>query len=170
MALFLLLSALVSATPPPGVEQKALRQELQWAKASEERYYLVLDLYRGNLDLKAGGRLLMRARIQDYSETLPAEVSVFTFTESWSPNVPTESHRGHRLGNRRLPLDFVGRLIEGPTTHDRLLFAPPFLIASDHLPRPRQTPHVTVSGKDLKSISAAIEAGTQAILIALDER
>jgi hypothetical protein len=142
----------------------ALQRELALAKASPSQYYLTINIPDKTVLLKAGGRELMSSSIVQ-TNGIPDEAISFVYRETCPPHSPLAGQRGTRLAGRRLPLNFVGRLIEGPTKYDRLVFEPELVIGSDRSPVPDGVPHILVSGDDIKSLSSAVDSATIAILI-----
>lgn len=144
----------------------ALEAEIALVREAPDRYYLTIDTAAGVVTLKAGGRTLHVARILDADTyALPAGVVSMKHAGTIPPHAPYASRPG-RLGDHRLPLDFVGRLIEGPRTHDRLYFSPPLVVGSPRVPRPvAGTPWIVLGGDDVKSLSSAVDPGTPVILL-----
>ena len=169
LILFLIIPNLASSQSgviPYSVERTALETELGIARPAPERYYLVVDLYAKAISLKAGGRELMTAAVtESHTEDVSAPVTTYYYSQRISPHVPIASQAGNRLAGRRLPLDFAGRLIEGPRRHDRLYFEPALVICSERAPHTGSVPYILISGVDLKSLSSAVDATTAAILI-----
>ena len=166
-----LLVALLVATastqaqdrPSPLVE--ALRSELALVQTTPDRYYLVVDLQREIVSLRAGGRDLMSAQIVSKSSGgWKPGARTLDLTERCPPHLPVTAQTG-RLASRRLALDFVGRLIDGPTGYDRLVFESEFVLSSPRAPLRSATQHVLVSRPDLKSLSSAAGDSIVAILI-----
>ena len=69
-----------------------------------------------------------------------------------------------RLRGRLFPLDFSGRLIEGPRHYSRLYFAPNLVIRADGIST-GTTPHITLSPLDIKALGSALRPGNIAIFI-----
>ena len=161
-----ILSVEVSSAPPLPTLKQALEKELAVAREAPNRYYLIIDLFARTITLKAGGKALFSAAILD-ARTAGIDVAVTSlqYRQTLSPHSKLSSQEGGRLAGRRLPLDFVGRLIEGPRKNDRLYFEPAFVIGSMRTPRPNDIPYAVVSGDDLKSLSSAIDTTTIAILL-----
>ena len=167
LALFLtILSVEGTTTPPLRTQREALERELTVAKEAPDRYYLVIDFFAETITLKAGGKALFSAAIVEArADEMEAGVTSLQYLQTLSPHSKIPAQQGERLAGRRLPLDFVGRLIEGPRKSDRLYFVPAFVIESTRAPRPNDTPCAVVSGEDLKSLSSAIDTTTIAILL-----
>ncbi len=156
----------VSCTPPLPTQRQALEHELEIVQKTPDRYYLVIDLFARTVILKAGGKALLSAAILEAHTTdITLGATTLTYRQTLSPHTQISAQQGRRLAGRRLPLDFVGRLIEGPRKNDRLYFEPPLQIGSTRTPRPDNTPYVIISGDDLKSLSSAIDTTTIAILL-----
>ena len=160
-----LLSSADAELPLP-VERRALLSELDLAQQDPDRYYLLVNLFKNTVALKASGRVLLDVSIASVRALdTDSTVSVRTCKSVITPSVPLAAFPGTRLARRRLPLDFVGRLIEGPRKHDRIYFGPALMIVSPGSPYPLDVTCVEVSGEDMKSLSSAIEVGTPALLI-----
>jgi len=148
----------------------ALKMEIELSKENPDRYYLVIDTKMGQVHLKAGGRPLLTSGIKAYFlEPELKGTRQVVYRSTVSPGSPVPASSGQRLAGRRLPLNFVGRLIEGPTTRDRILFSEDLVIAPDPSRIPPDFSYVVLPPKDIKSLSAALEDSTTAILVHLDE-
>ena len=160
------LWAQVEATnPPPDLLRVALQQELKIVQQDPEQYYLIVDLFLNVIELKAGARILLSASVREATGISKKSIITSIFEETISPHIRLRSFAGsRRLADRRLPLDFVGRLIEGPRKYDRLYFQPGLLIESGHTAAGQIT-RVQISGSDLKSLSSAVVIGMPAILM-----
>jgi hypothetical protein len=160
-----LLSSVDAEFPLP-VERRALQSELDLAQQDPDRYYLLVNLFNNTVVLKAGGRVLLDVPIESV-RALDADSTDFVLIckSVIPPNLPLAAFPGTRLAGRRLPMDFVGRLIEGPRKQDRIYFGPALMIVSPGSPYPPDVTCVEVSGEDMKSLSSAIEIGTPALLI-----
>ena len=143
--------------------RQLLEQEILLAQSDPNRYYLVADLAEGRIDLKAGARLLNRWTILAVQPT-QAGVSRLTFEQHIEPVTHEPGPTRGRLGGRVLPLDFRGRLIEGPRAASRLYFSPTFLIQGN-FPFQSDVAGAVLSGGDIKSLASALTPGTPAILI-----
>ena len=144
---------------------RALRAELEFATEEPDRYYFVIDLEERSIWLKAGGKELMTAAILSSRVSgLPRGAVTLSYKQTCPPHSAISSQLGSRLAGRRLPLDFVGRLIEGATRYDRLMFSPTLMIGSDRSPVPGESPYILVSGEDIKSLSAAVDSASIAIV------
>jgi hypothetical protein len=160
-----LLSSADAEMPLP-IERRALQSELDLAQQDPDRYYLLVNLFKNTVALKASGRVLLDAPIESVrAPDTDSTVSVRTCRSVISPSLPLAAFPGSRLAGRRLPLDFVGRLIEGPRKHDRLYFGHALMIVSPGSPYASDVTCVEISGEDMKSLSSAIEIGTPALLI-----
>jgi hypothetical protein len=154
-----------ATNPPPEILRVALQQELEIVQQDPEQYYLIVDLFSNVIELKAGARILLSASIREAAGISNKSVITSIFEGTISPHIRLRSFAGsRRLADRRLPLDFVGRLIEGPRKSDRLYFQPGLLIESGHTVAARVT-RVQISGSELKSLSSAMVRGTPAILM-----
>lgn len=163
---FALACTAEASEPPPEILRIALQHELDIVATDREKYYLIVDLFSGVIHLKAGGRTLLTTPIEGASTSLDQPVARADFERSIPPHSALQAFKSsRRLADRRLPLDFVGRLIEGPRKSDRLYFPPSLLIESGLANALPEIMHVKVSGQDLKSISSAMKLGLPAILI-----
>ena len=150
----------------PSILAQALALEVDLAQ-DPDRYYLIVDLSEHFIDLKAGARRLKRWKLLD-SLYDGAPVTLMTFKQHLAPSTPEPGPSRGRIGGRSLPLDFKGRLTEGPRSTSRLYFQPPFLIQGG-LPSRPQLNHAVLSGQDIRSLTSALEPGTPAILIPASE-
>ena len=163
--LFLLLASSWVSPTSLSTERDALEAELELASRDTLRYYLIVDTAQRRVDLKAGGNTLHSAGILSQSLSDSESVVTHRLVQTIRPGSRLPEQGRNRLAGRRLPLDFVGRLIEGPRKVDRLYFHPSFMIGSDRTPRPRGVPYVLLSGQDLKSLSSAVDTTTTAVVI-----
>jgi hypothetical protein len=162
----LLCSDVGATDQPPEVLRKALQRELDIVEQNPEQYYLIVNLFSKIIDLKAGARILFSAPIESVSTSGNQPVVAAVFERTISPHINIPSFAGSaRLADRRLPLDFVGRLIEGPRKFDRLYFRPGLMIESGQTSTPIAVTRLQVSGDDLKSLSSAMAPATPAILM-----
>ncbi len=159
----------VSSESPPllplDVRHEALRHELQVVEQDADRYYLIIDLTTGRLDLRAGAKILARWPITVGPTSFDAGVHLLTLEQHLEPMTFEPGPARGRLGGRFLPLDFVGRLTEGARAATRLYFTPPFLLQGDFLSKP-DVAGVTLNGQHIKSLASALIPGSPAILIA----
>ncbi len=146
-------------------KKTALEAEYRLIQADPEAYYLVIDLPAGKVDLKAGARLLRTCPIQGYGLAPRAyrETLLLKMVNRIDPFTPEPGNHGLRLRGRRLPQDFIGRLIEGPRETSRLYFSPSLLIQPVGLPA--DISHLNLNGNDVKALGTALRAGSAAILI-----
>ena len=133
-----------------------------FAQSDPNRYYLVADLAEGRIDLKAGARLLNRWTILAVQPT-QAGVSRLTFEQHIEPVTHEPGPTRGRLGGRVLPLDFRGRLIEGPRRPLGYIF--PNVPDSGQLPVPIGCGRGSPVRWGYQSLASALTPGTPAILI-----
>ena len=141
----------------------ALELEISLVQKHPDAYYLVLDIPAGQIELKSGANLLHTCPISGGS--IQAPVQYYRFTNRIDPQTPEPGNGGLRHRGRRLPLDFVGRLVEGPRRASCLYFTPPLILKARDVPSPAHIPHLELSGADVKALGAALQSGSRAILI-----
>ncbi|MDP6778865.1 MAG: hypothetical protein QGI83_19080 [Candidatus Latescibacteria bacterium] len=148
-------------------QKAALEMELALARAKLEVYYAVIDLPAREIHLKCRARLLRTCPIKGYGHPSGAdrEARLLQLTDLIDPFTPEPGNLGLRLRGRRLPLDFYGRLIEGPRRASRLYFSPTLLVQSSHLPAPVSMHHILLDGNDIKALGSALGPGSPAIWI-----
>ena len=157
-----------SATEPDLLSRKlALESELRYARAHPSEFYLIIDLQKLVVHFKSGGDLLKISPIPEYHlPPLQDPVDpVHTLSTKISPGTPEPGNDGLRLRGRKLPLDFMGRLVEGPRKATRLYFTPSLLLQSKMVPVDRKSRWIFLPGEDLKAMAAALSPGSVAILI-----
>jgi len=147
--------------------KRALESELQFAREYPSEFYLIIDLQELVVHLKSGGDLLKSSPIPGYYfPSLQHRINpIRTLSSKIHPGTPEPGNDGLRLRGRMLPLDFVGRLIEGPRKATRLYFTPSLLLQSEAVPVDRKVGWIMLSGVDLKAVAAALRPGSVAILI-----
>jgi hypothetical protein len=162
------------AEPEPSAQKRALWRkktaleiEYRLVRADREAYYLVIDLPAGEVVLKAGGRLLRTCPIQSWGPVphTRRKTLLFHMANRIDPVTPEPGNHGLRLRGRRLPLDFIGRLIEGPREISRLYFSPSLLIQPVGSPTSPNLGHLELRGRDVKALGSALQPGNAAILI-----
>ncbi|MCZ6631906.1 MAG: hypothetical protein O7G87_00745 [bacterium] len=163
-------SALAQSIPPSDTlayqqtlrfQKTALELELAWVSTYPEAYYLVVDIPAGKIELKSGAHLLHTCTIQGGSVQTPTQA--YTLRYRIDPQTPEPGNQGLRLRGRHLPLDFQGRLIEGPRHMSSLYFSPPLILTASQ-PFP-SIPHLQLFGPDIKALGSALRPGDRAILI-----
>ena len=145
---------------------RALEREYEVVSRDPERYYLVIDLPAGNVDLKSGARLLRRSRVRSVTVGRPqSDTSLHRYRQNVPPVTPEPGTRSLRLGGQRVPLDFWGRLTEGPRQRSRLCFDGGLILQPDG-PACSDTGFcVVLNGSDIKSLGSGLSRGAPAILI-----
>lgn len=143
-------------------QRDALILELDRAKTGE--FYLLIDLAAKRVHLKANGNILRTCPILAPSPTSAARVQIYRFARRVDPVSVEPGNANLRLRGRRLPLDFFGRLIEGPRRRSRLYFAPALVLQSSDMPTDT-TPYLALSPADVKALGSALCPGNAAILI-----
>jgi hypothetical protein len=150
-----------------GQRKAALEMELGLVRGAPDLYYLVVDLPAGEVYLKCHAQLLKTCRIVDFS--LPSGShrvsSLLRLADRIDPFTPEPGNAGVRLRGRTMPLDFLGRLVEGPREASRLYFRPSLLIQPGHLPVPSSIGCVVLNGSDVKALGSALEPGSLAVWI-----
>ncbi len=147
--------------------KQALRLELRFVRENPDDYYLVIDLPSRNVYLKAGAHILRVCAIQHdrLPGTLSLSSSQLRMIDRLAPYSIEPGNSGLRLRGRRLPVDFSGRLIEGPRSRSRLYFSPSLLIQPHELPLPAGTFGIGLVSSDVKALDSALRPGCAAILI-----
>lgn len=147
--------------------KQALELELQFAQKDPNAYYLVIDLPSRKVYLKAGAHILRACAIKDYRFTgaLPRSSSQLRMIARLDPVSVEPGNPGLRLRGRRLPLDFSGRLIEGPRARSRLYFSPSLLIQPTEFPLPSNSGAIVLDSSHIKALGSALQPGSVAILV-----
>lgn len=162
------------AEPEPSAQKRALWRkktaleiEYRLVRTDPEAYYLVIDLPAGEVVLKAGGRLLRTCpiRIWGLAPHTRRKTLLCHMANRIDPVTPEPGNHGLRLRGRRLPLDFIGRLIEGPREASRLYFSPSLLIQPVGSPTSPNLDHLELGRRDIKALGSALQPGNAAILI-----
>jgi len=145
----------------------ALRTELSETVANPRGYYLVIDIPASVVQLKSGARTLRSCPIVAHSFGPGARRTTRTHTVTGVvPPVTAEpGNAGQRLRGRRLPLDFMDRLVGGPRRASRLYLSPRLLLQPDWLPTPNGLSTVSLRGPDLKALGSALARGATAIVV-----
>ena len=147
-------------------EKAVLEIELRLVRTDPEACYLVIDLSAGEICLKLGARLLSTCSVRGYRAAQESRIPLlFRMVTRIDPFTPEPANRGLRLRGRRQPLDFIGRLIEGPGERSRLYFSPRLVIQPVGLPAPPGIDCLELEGGDIKSLGSALQPGNGAILI-----
>ena len=84
----------------------------------------------------------------------PATTQRLLFTQRVDPVSPEPGNGKHRLRGRLLPLDFRGRLVEGPRDRSSLYIPPLYLKSEPYLPTP--APIVVLDAADIKALGSAL--------------
>ena len=146
-------------------QKAALELELHLVQTDPVAYYLVVDLPAREVHLKSGAHLLRTCPVEDYRLAPGAKTGLLRMVNRIDPFTPEPGSDGLRLRGRALPLDFVGRLIEGPRRISRLYFSPSMLLQPADLPAPRNVGYLKLDGGDIKALGSALPPGSAAILI-----
>ncbi len=149
----------------------ALELELCFARKNPNAYYLIIDLPIRKVYLKAGAHILRSCAVQKTRLTgaLGRSPSKLQLIARLAPVSTEPGNAGLRLRGRRLPLDFSGRLIEGPRGRSRLYFSPALLIQPHGFPVPARTGAIVLDSSDIKALDSALHPGSTAILIPTTE-
>lgn len=167
-------SAGVAGAPNPesrdralGHRRDALEMELTLVRTTPDVYYLVIDMPAREVYLKCRARLLRTCPIEGHALPFEAhrEPCLLRMADRIDPFTPEPGNEGLRLRGRNLPLDFLGRLVEGPRRASRLYFRPSLLIHPSHLPLPGSLNHIVLGGSDVKALGSALDRGSPAIWI-----
>ena len=162
-----------AASAPDSLEQtllnrkQALDLELRFVSKNPDAYYLVIDLPTRKVYLKAGAHILRVCAIQNYrlAEASNPSSSQLQMIARLDPHSVEPGNSGLRLRGRRLPIDFSGRLIEGPRGRSRLYFSPSLLIQPYEFPLPDRTFGIALVSSDIKALDSALRPGSTAILV-----
>ncbi len=146
-------------------QKAALELELHLVQTDPEAYYLVLDLPAREVHLKSGAHLLRTCPVEDYGLAPTTKIGLLRMVNRIDPLTPEPGNKGLRLRGRALPLDFVGRLIEGPRKISRLYFSPPMLLQPADLSAPSDVHYLKLDGGDIKALGSALSPGSAAILV-----
>ncbi len=151
--------------------KQALELELEFARKNPSAYYLVIDLPSRKVYLKAGAHILRACAIKEYRLTgaLPRSSSRLRMIARLDPVSVEPGNSGLRLRGRRLPLDFSGRLIEGPRARSRLYFSPSLLIQPAEFPHPAKSGVIVLDSSHIKALGSALQPGGTAILVPVAE-
>lgn len=147
--------------------EQALRLELLHVRENPDAYYLVIDFPSRSVYLKAGAHVLRVCAIQHYrlAGALSLSSSRLRLIDRLDPHSIEPGNSGLRLRGRRLPIDFSGRLIEGPRDRSRLYFSPALLIQPHELPLPAGAFGIGLVSSDIKALDSALRPGSAAILV-----
>ncbi|MDE2998888.1 MAG: hypothetical protein OXU79_07410 [Gemmatimonadota bacterium] len=147
--------------------KQALHLELRFVSENPNANYLVIDLPSRNVYLKAGAHVLRVCAIQHYrlAGAFRLSPSQLRMIDRLYPHSVEPGNSGLRLRGRRLPIDFSGRLIEGPRGRSRLYFSPALLIQPHELPLPAGAIGIALVSSDIKALDSALGPGSAAILV-----
>jgi hypothetical protein len=147
--------------------KQALELEICFAGKNPDAYYLVIDLPSRKVFLKTGAHILRSCAVRKYRLTraLSRSSSQLQMIARLDPVSAEPGNTGVRLRDRRLPLDFSGRLIEGPRGRSRLYFSPALLIQPRGFSVPARTGGIVLDSSDIKALDSALYPGSTAILI-----
>ncbi len=146
-------------------KKRSLDLELRQIETDWNAFYLIIDLSSRIVHLKSGGRLLRTSSVKDFQVQSLLETQLCRMVSRIDPVTPEPGNDGLRLRGRLLPLDFAGRLIEGPRERSVLYFAPAVILQPMGFPAPAHFNSVELDGGDLKALGSAIRPGDVAILI-----
>ena len=144
--------------------REALVRELDQVKTSPDDFYLIIDLPSKQIHLKSQGNMLRMCPILNMSPIEERHTQNYNFINRIDPISVEPGNANLRFRGRLFPLDFSGRLIEGPRHHSRLYFAPNLVIRADGIST-GTTPHITLSPLDIKALGSALRPGNIAIFI-----
>jgi len=146
---------------------EALRLEHHIVVSESEAYYLVINLETMQADLKSEARLLRSAPVLAFSGNVRQELGTqqYRFARLIAPVTPEPGAEGLRLGGRQLPMDFSGRLTEGPRRRSRLYFSDGLLLQPLDAVCPDGCLCVRLGDPDIKAFGSALQPGASAILI-----
>ena len=150
------------------LENRLRGLELEYGIASRhpEAYYLVVDLAEETVELKAGARLLRRAQVEAVTDgSGQTETRLLRYRQPAPPVTPDPGTHALRLGGRHVPLDFWGRLTDGPRQRSRLCFDGGLVIQPRDIACVPPSLCVGLNAADLKSLGSALSSGASAILI-----
>ena len=148
--------------------REALVRELDQVKTSPDDFYLIIDLPSKQIHLKSQGNVLRTCPILNLSPIEERHTRNYCFVNRIDPISIEPGNTNLRLRGRFFPLDFSGRLIEGPRHRSRLYFAPNLVMRADGIST-GATPHITLSPVDIKALGSALRPGNIAIFIPLAE-
>lgn len=140
-------------------KRNALQLEYDLVQSSPATYYIVIDFPSQELYLKADANLLRTCKINQSAGQIPHKTQLFTLQMHIEPYTPIAS------AQRLLPLDFSGRLTNGPKHRSQLYFTPPLLMQSAGLPKTTHIPTIQLSDQDIKALASALTTNNNAILI-----
>lgn len=145
----------------------ALELEIQQIQTDRDAYYLTIDLSGKAVHLKSSANLLRTCPVQNYRLLPRAQGGpmLLHIVSRVHPVTPIHGDRRLRLRGRRLPVDFVGRLIEGPSEASRLYLTPSLVIQPAGLSSPSGCSHIELKPDDIKALASALQPGNAAILI-----
>lgn len=169
----LLASSIAQAQSPDIAlknRKRALELELQYIRDHPGGFYLLIDLSIGEIHLKADANLLRVCKIHTIAGVAPRETEYAQFLKRLDPLTSEPGNDRLRHRSRLLPLDFVGRLTEGPRRRSQLYFTPPLLL------KPPDIPHTSAAlltlvldASDIKTLGAAMQPLQAAIVIPPDK-
>jgi len=160
--------------PDSAAIERALRQrkaalelEIRQIQTDREAYYLIIDLSGKAVHLKSSANLLRTCPVQNYRllPRMPDGPMLLHMVNRVHPVTPIPGERRRRLRGRRLPVDFVGRLVEGPREATRLYLTPSLVIQPTGLSSPSGCSHLELQPADVKALASALQPGNAAILI-----
>lgn len=146
-------------------QKSALELELNLVQTNPKSYYLVIDLVVKKIYLKSGARILRTCSIEDHKMLHFKKTKLLQMIKRIDPITPEPANLGLRLRGRALPLNFIGRLIEGPRKLSRLYFSSSVVIQSIDLPILKDISYLKIDGGDIKALGSALNPGSSAILI-----
>ena len=144
--------------------REALVRELDQVKTSPDDFYLIIDLSSKQIHLKLQGNVLRTCPILNLSPIEARLTQNYHFVNRIDPISVEPGNANLRLRERLFPLDFSGRLIEGPRHRSRLYFTPNLVIRADGI-LTGATPHLILSPLDIKALGSALHPGNIAIFI-----
>ncbi|MXX14090.1 MAG: hypothetical protein F4Y39_08390 [Gemmatimonadetes bacterium] len=143
---------------------EALVRELDQIKTAPGEFYLIIDIPSKQIHLKSQGNVLRTCSILNLSPRKESHTQNYRFVTRIDPISVEPGNANLRLRGRLFPLDFSGRLIEGPRHRSRLYFAPNLVIRADGVST-SDIPHITLSPVDIKALGSALRPGNIAIFI-----
>ncbi len=144
--------------------REALVRELDQIKTAPGEFYLIIDIPSKQIHLKSQGNVLRTCSILNLSPRKESHTQNYRFVTRIDPISVEPGNANLRLRGRLFPLDFSGRLIEGPRHRSRLYFAPNIVIRADGVST-SDIPHITLSPVDIKALGSALRPGNIAIFI-----
>ena len=144
--------------------REALIRELDLVETAPDDFYLIIDIPSKQIHLKTHGNILRTCPILHLSSRAERHTQNYHFVSRIDPISKEPGNADLRLRGRLLPLDFFGRLMEGPRHHSRLYFTPDLVIRADGIST-GATPHITLSPVDIKALGSALRSGNVAIFI-----